>query len=332
VLVAAALIALPAPRFAQQPSVQFTGDLPVDARGSFMAAVAAGPAYRLLGKRDTAGNYLTDPMPPVGQLIGGEPAWRRHHGGHGVAENWPAFVEWASQFVKGTPRTDRNSRIAHAELVEKARKGRIDVYFVGDSITRRWGTSDPQYKDFLANWTRNFYGWNAANFGWGGDRVENIVWRLNNGELDGVDPKVIVVMAGTNDVGSASPQAETITRGIEAVLDLCRRKAPSATIVLMGITPRNDNMELMPIITRVNERLARLADGKRIRFVDINAKLADANGRLYEGMAEPDGLHLALRGYQVWADALRPILVEVLGPPAREDLAPPPTGDPSLRR
>ena len=67
-----------------------------------MAAVAAGPAYRILGKRDlgTPGNYLTDPMPPVLTLIGGELAWRQHTGGHSVAENWPAFIEWSSQFIK----------------------------------------------------------------------------------------------------------------------------------------------------------------------------------------------------------------------------------------
>jgi hypothetical protein len=77
----------------------------VDAHGSFMAAVAAGPAYRILGKRDlgTPGNYLTDPMPPVLTFIGGELAWRQHNGGHSVAENWPAFIEWSSQFIKAPP-------------------------------------------------------------------------------------------------------------------------------------------------------------------------------------------------------------------------------------
>jgi hypothetical protein len=92
------------------------------------------------------------------------------------------------------PRTDRNSQIAHEQLVEKARKGGIDVYFLGDSITRRWGATD--YPEFLANWTKNFFGWNAANFGWGADRIENMLWRLENGELDGVNPKIIVVLAG----------------------------------------------------------------------------------------------------------------------------------------
>src|SRR5204863_6095931 len=96
-------------------------------------------------------------------------------------------------------RTDRNSQIAHEQLVEKARQGKIDLYFVGDSITRRWGATD--YPDFLSNWKENFYGWNAGNFGWGGDLTQHILWRLENGELDGVNPKIIVILAGTNNVG-----------------------------------------------------------------------------------------------------------------------------------
>ena len=236
------------------------------------------------------------------------------------------------------PRADQNSMLAHAELLEKRRKGRIDVYFLGDSITRRWGTSDEQYKAFLANWRQNFHGWNAANFGWGGDTTQNILWRLHNGELDGVNPRVIVLLAGTNNVGRTSPQgpddprAADVARGIKAVLDLCRRKAPKATIILTGITPRNDNTAVMPVIDEINRRMAKFADGKRIRYVNINAGLADGEGKLYEGMHNGDGLHLDVKGYQVWADALKPILTELLGPPAKEDHAPPPTGDPSARK
>lgn len=84
----------------------------------------------------------------------------------------------------------------------------------------------------------------------------------------------------------------------------------------------------MPSDRRINARLATLADGKTIRFLNINNRLAEANGRLFEGMMA-DRLHPAIRGYQVWADALRPIFIELLGPPAAEDHAPPPTGDPS---
>lgn len=230
------------------------------------------------------------------------------------------------------PRADRNSMRAHEQLLEKARKGRIDVYFEGDSITRRWGTSDEQYAAFLANWRQNFFGWNAADFGWGGDTTQNILWRLENGELDNVNPKIIVLMAGTNNVGNKSPQGADdprvaeVTRGIKAILDLCRRKAPRAVIVLMGITPRNDNMAVMPIIEEINRNISKLADGKKIRYVNLNDRLADKDGRLYEGMAVRDGLHLDVKGYQVWADALKPIFNELLGPPAKEDHAPPPTG------
>jgi lysophospholipase L1-like esterase len=234
-----------------------------------------------------------------------------------------------------TRRTDQNSQRAHAQLLEKARQGGIDVYFVGDSITRRWGTSDNQYKDFLANWRRNFFGWNAANFGWGGDTIQNILWRLTNGELDNVNPKVIVVLAGTNNVGnmaprgSEDPRVADIIRGLKAILGICRQKATHATIVLVGITPRNDNIAVMSIINKVNESIAKFADGKKIRYLYINDKLADKDGKLLDGMANPDGLHLDVKGYQAWADALKPILTELLGPPAKEDHAPSPTGDPS---
>jgi lysophospholipase L1-like esterase len=243
------------------------------------------------------------------------------------------------------PPADRNSMLAHLELLEKAKQGRIDVYFEGDSITRRWGTSDEQYKHFLRNWRQNFFGWNAANFGWGGDKIQNILWRLNNGELDNVKPKIIVLLAGTNNVGNNSPagsadprsdpRVRDITRGIKAVLDVCHRKAPSATIVLMGITPRNDNMLVMPVINEINRRIAKFDDAKKrkenIRYLNINDKLADKDGRWFEGMANQDGLHLDVKGYQVWADALKPIFTELLGPPAKEDHAPPPTGDPGVK-
>jgi lysophospholipase L1-like esterase len=235
------------------------------------------------------------------------------------------------------PRTDQNSRVAHAQLLEKAKKGRVDVYFEGDSITRRWGTTDTQYKALLANWRANFFGWNAANFGWGGDTTRNIIWRLSDGELDGVNPKVIVILAGTNDIGSAAPTGlhdpridETVL-GLKTILDICRHKAPRATIMLMGITPRNDNKAVMVIIDAVNQRISKFADGKRVRYLNINNRLADANGNLFPGMANADRLHLAVKGYQVWADALKPILRKILGPPAKEDHAPEPTGDPGIK-
>src|ERR1035438_5488719 len=137
---------------------------------------------------------------------------------------------------KPVPRSDKNSQLAHEQLVEKARQGGVDIYFEGDSITRRWGTKDPQYSENLANWTTNFFGWNVGDFGWGADLTQNILWRLENGELDGVNPKVIVILAGINNVGKApgdEAKIAEITQGIKALVDVCRQKAPSATIVLM---------------------------------------------------------------------------------------------------
>ena len=241
--------------------------------------------------------------------------------------------------VSGVPRADQNSRIAHEQLLNKARTGRIDIYFEGDSITRRWGCSDAQYRDLLANWKTNFFGWNAADFGWGGDRVQNILWRLETGELDGVSPRIIVLLAGTNNLRDTTSTADQdalvteITDGIRSILNVMQQKAPKATILLTGITPRKDRQggtTLMPSINAINNRLAMLADGRRIRFFNINHQLAGADGKLFDGMTV-DGLHLSVKGYQVWADALKPVFIELLGPPASVDHAPPPTGDPGAR-
>ena len=238
--------------------------------------------------------------------------------------------------AEGVARADRNSQAAHEQLVAKARNGGISVYFLGDSITRRWGTADAAYRDLYGNWTANFHGWNAGNFGWGGDTTQNVLWRVTHGELDGVNPKVIVLLAGTNDLAdpllqSDDAKVEHVTTGIRAILDTCREKAPGAVIVLMGVLPRNDHMNLLPVIGKINRRLARFADGHTIRYLNINRKLADRHGKLHEGMVNSDGLHLAVRGYQVWADALKPVLTALLGPRAAVDTAPPPSSDPGVR-
>jgi lysophospholipase L1-like esterase len=235
-------------------------------------------------------------------------------------------------------RSDANSRQAHEDLLAKRGKGRIDLYFIGDSITRRWGAAEPKYSALLAHWQKSFHGWNAADFGWGADTTGNMLWRLDHGELTGVDPRVIVIMAGTNNLAPTTnpearqAQAVDVSRGIEAILRRCQQLAPRARIVLMGITPRNDDMAHMPVIRRINARLSSLADGSRVKFIDLDGQLADAQGLLRPGMTDADQLHLALPAYEIWAQALRPVLLEWLGPPASEDRAPPPTGDPSAMR
>lgn len=348
------LIALCAPRLVfVSYGVPEKGDAKwLDQQGSFMATVAAGAAYRLLGAKDlgVSGDYRTAKMPPANTgLLDGALAWRQHDGGHTDGPNWKYFIPWATRAAGYSapppppipadvpvPRTDANSLVAHAQLLEKAKGGRIDIYFVGDSITRRWGATD--YPALLANWNKNFFGWNAANFGWGADRIQNILWRLTNGELDNVNPRIVVLQAGTNNIGNAlragseDAVVEDVTKGLAALIATIRGKAPEATVIVTAIFPRNDNMAAMPVIRRVNANLARMADGAKVRYLDINAQLADANGRLFEGMMNADRLHPAEKAYQLWAAALKPIFTEILGPPGKEDHAPPPTGDPGAKR
>jgi len=314
----------------------------LDQQGSYMAAVAAGPVFRLVGARDigVTEDYRVAKMPAHDTgLLEGELAWRQHDGGHEDRSNMSFFIAWANRLLHHEPppvpadqprmRADQNSHLAHQQLLAKAKSGGIDVYFLGDSITRRWGALD--YPEFLAHWNRSFHGWNAGNFGWGADRTENILWRLENGELDGAQPKVIVILAGTNNVGlepGDEARVADVTRGLSAIVAACRRKAPSATTILTAIFPRSDSPAVMPTIDRINAKLAMMADGKRVRFLDVNPQLADAKGVLFEGMTV-DGLHPGMKGYDVWVAGLKPILTELLGPPAATDHAPPPTGDPS---
>jgi lysophospholipase L1-like esterase len=322
----------------------------LDHQGSFMATVAAGSVFRLLGAKDLGidEDYHIAKMPPVNTgLLDGQLAWRQHDAGHTDAPNWKYFIPWADKFfnyhaapwdfLPNQPvfRPDANSLVAHSQLLAKAKQGGIDVYFEGDSIARRWGALD--YPDMLANWKQNFFGWNAADFGWGADRTQNILWRLENGELDGVNPKVVVLLAGTNNLDSLlSPghgSADDVARGLQAIVHVIHEKAQSATIIVIGIFPRNDNLLFIPMIDKINRSLSEFADGQKIRYLNINDKLADSDGRLLDGMMNAkDKLHPTVKAYQVWADALKPILTELLGLPAASDHAPLPTGDPAAGR
>lgn len=275
-----------------------------------------------LGLSEKLGPLLTDeqrqklPQALMGARFGGG------SGGFGPRRAPPAD--------QPSPRTDENSKKAHEQLLAKRTQGKIDLYFLGDSITRRWGATD--YPEFLAHWRKSFHGWNAANFGWGADTLQNMLWRLDNGELDDVHPKVIVFMGGTNNIGDQpgdDAKAADVARGVKAVLGRLRHKAPHATILLMGIFPRGTDPQLHGFIKRINTTLATYAEGASVRYLDPFPRFVGSDGRLTEGAFTADHLHLAVPGYQLWAELLTPALTDLLGPKATEDAAPPPTGDPS---
>lgn len=226
-------------------------------------------------------------------------------------------------------RTDWMSQAAHKQLLQKSKEGKIDLYFQGDSITRRWGATD--YPDLLTHWNESFHGWNAANFAWGGDTTHNILWRMRNGELGGLHPKMVVLQAGTNNLpwnGPADqPTIDDVVNGLEAIIFDFQQRIPETEIVLTGLFPRDQNRALAPAIEQINERLQVVAKMRGIRFLNINDQLTDSQGNFLPGFST-DGLHLEKPAYEVWAASLRPIIQEVLGPPATTDQAPKPTGIP----
>lgn len=237
-----------------------------------------------------------------------------------------------SSLHKPIERTDANSQAAHQQLVAKTKEGRIDIYFQGDSITRRWGATD--YPDLLAHWQASFFGWNAANFAWGGDNTHHMLWRMQNGELEGLSPKVVCLQAGANNLpwtGRANQsQIDDVVVGVQAIIAEFRSRYPKIPILLTAMFPRDQNAELAGAITTINEQLKQIADADAtIRWININNHLVDANGNLLADVSS-DGIHLEKAGYEVWAKALQPVLQEILGPPADSDNAPSPTGNPGL--
>jgi beta-glucosidase len=194
----------------------------------------------------------------------------------------------------------------HEGFVKQAKAGGIDLLFMGDSITDNWRTKGKNVWD-------KFYGSRkAANFGIGGDRTQHVIWRIENGELNGIDPKVIVLMIGTNNSNSDSP--DQISEGVEKIVADMRAKCPKSKILLLAIFPRNKpdaKPEQMETIQKVNARIAKLNDGKTIAFLDINKVFLGPDGKVPAEIM-PDFLHPNENGYQLWADAMEPTLVEML--------------------
>ena len=194
----------------------------------------------------------------------------------------------------------------HEGFVKQAKAGGIDILFMGDSITDNWRSRGKNV------WEKAYGSRHAANFGIGGDRTQHVIWRIEHGELDGLDPKVIVLMIGTNNSNTDSP--DQITEGVEKIISDMREKCPKSKILLLAIFPRNkptDTAKQLDTIHQVNERIAKLDDGKMITFLDINKVFLGDDGKVHEDIM-PDFLHPNEHGYQLWADAMAPTLDKLL--------------------
>ena len=196
----------------------------------------------------------------------------------------------------------------HEAKVAETKAGAGDVIFLGDSITQGWETSGK------AAWAKHFVPLKAANYGFGGDSTQHVLWRVRNGEFDGISPKAIVLLIGTNNVRHGDFTPEQIAAGIRAILDALAEKCPRSKVVLLGILPRSadaaDPLRLK--CEAVNALLPPLADGRRVHFLNVNSKLIAADGTLSKDIA-PDLLHLSAKSYTLLAEALEPKLGEVLG-------------------
>lgn len=235
-----------------------------------------------------------------------------------------AFAFLLPLFGVDTPKPDASAALEkpdpsgrfqklHKSFLERGKAGPIGVLFLGDSITEGWGKAPHIWE--------HYYGkMQPANFGIGGDQTQHVVWRIANGELDGISPKVVVLMLGTNNTGvhSATEIAEADTK----IVSMIREKLPSTKVLLLAIFPRGarknaegvvaeatvaDAAKRMEAINGANAILAKLDDGKNVRFLDINAVFVGQDGKIPFALM-PDQLHPNAAGYQLWADAMRSTL------------------------
>jgi lysophospholipase L1-like esterase len=192
---------------------------------------------------------------------------------------------------------------------EISRKGEAALVFLGDSITQGWEGPGK------AIWQSTWAPLKAANFGISGDRTEHVLWRLDHGNGDGLKPKLVVLMIGTNNTGhrkAEEPAAETAA-GVKAITDRLHAKFPDSRILILGIFPRDEKptARLRAHNTAINELLKPLADNQKVHFLDIGRSFLQPDGTLSREIM-PDFLHLSSKGYQIWADAIRDKVAELM--------------------
>lgn len=206
----------------------------------------------------------------------------------------------------------------HEQVLMRVAEGNVDLVFVGDSITQGWERSGKEV------WEQYYTPRNAVNMGFGGDRTQHVLWRLDNGEVDGIHPKLAVVMIGTNNSNRDDNTAEEIADGIKAICARLRAKLPETRILLLAIFPRGDaeQRKVKDQGAGFNDQWAkneeasrlasRIADNKKIFYLDINQAFLDEKGVLTREVM-PDLLHPMEKGYQIWAEAMEPTIRKLLG-------------------
>lgn len=189
------------------------------------------------------------------------------------------------------------------EKSQQAKTGDVDLAFIGDSITQGWEGGGQSV------WTERYGQRKAINLGFGGDRTEHVIFRLQNGNLGAMQPKVAVLMIGTNNTGHQLQEPAEVAEGIEKILDILAQKTPNTKVLLLGVFPRGkDPLDAKRLNNvAINQRIRRLHDGERVHYLDIGKVFIEPDGSLSEKIM-PDALHLSPEGYRRWAEAIEPTL------------------------
>ena len=210
-----------------------------------------------------------------------------------------------SSTVIPSPRGDK-WLVRHKAMNDRVKQGNVDLIFIGDSITHGW-----EGKGGKEVWDK-FYGKrNAVNLGIGGDRTQHVLWRLDNGNIEGISPKLAVIMIGTNNSSQNTP--EDIAAGIKAIVQKLRAKLPQTKVLVLGIFPRGaDNTDTKrQVNVKTNAIVAKLADEKSVVYLDIGDKFTDKDGKLTKEIM-PDLLHLSAKGYTIWAESIEPTVAKLM--------------------
>lgn len=190
----------------------------------------------------------------------------------------------------------------------------LQVVLLGDSITQGWGGPWRSIGSSAgALWDEFFGDLHAANFGISGDRTQHILWRIDHGNFDHIDPRVIVLLIGTNNLPHDS--AADIAAGIRAILDRLARKAPSATILLCTIERgKTADDPVREKVNAVNRAIRHMADGKRVRLVDLAKRFIRPDGTADPKLMRGDYIHFKKAGFRAWGKMIRPMIDEILQP------------------
>ena len=197
--------------------------------------------------------------------------------------------------------------VRHEQVLNRVKQGNVDMIFVGDSITHGWESSGKKL------WDKYYAPRNAVNMGFGGDRTQHVLWRFDHGEIDGISPKLAVLMIGTNNSNEQDNTAEEIADGIKAICAKMRYKLPKTKILILGIFPRGATPSPQrEKNAKASELASQIADNDMIYYLNINDHFLEANGTLSKDIM-PDMLHPNEKGYEIWADAIEPMVVEIMG-------------------